>query len=70
MIRVHGINPNSPLAHEMREERQNILDMQAFTIINGLIAKGSDWSFIEDVTSITQADWQALQKRVKALQSS
>lgn len=83
MIRVHGINPNSPLAHEMREERQKGLeqgreqgidigidigqDKMAVTIIKGLLANNVSWPLIQDATGVSQAEWPALQERVKLL---
>ena len=76
MALAHPIHPESAFARELREERQKGIDkglelgieqgiergleLDKLDVIVGMLAKGCDWSFIESITHLDQAGYEAL----------
>jgi len=76
---VHPINPKSSFAKELRDERaqgiaegisQGItegLERDKIEVIEGMLAKGCDWSFIQDITHLDQQGFENLKSKYRAL---
>ncbi len=76
MALVHPINPNSPFAQELREERQKGIDeglekgveqgiekgleLDKLDVIAGMLENGLEWVIIQKITHLDQAGYEAL----------
>ena len=64
---AHPVNPLSPYMQELREEHQKGIDqgleLEKLEVIQNLLAKSMDWAFIESVTHLDQAGYEALQAK-------
>ena len=76
MALVHPINPNSPFAQELREERQKGIDeglekgveqgiekgleLDKLDVIAGMLENGLEWVIIQKITHLDQAGYKAL----------
>jgi len=75
MVHAHAINPKSPFAQDLREERQKGieqgieqgiaegLEMERIEVVQGMLAKGFDWQTISDITHLNQTGFEALRTK-------
>jgi len=75
MVHAHAINPDSPFAQELREEHQKGveqgidqgiiegLELEKIEVIQGMLAKGCDWQFIQDITHLNPTSFEELQAK-------
>ena len=62
MALAHPIHPQSGFAQELREERAKGELQNQLEVIDRMLAKGSTWDFITDVTGMEQREHEALRK--------
>jgi len=62
MALAHPIHPQSAFAQELREERAKGELQNQLEVIDRMLAKGSTWDFITDVTGMEQREHEALRK--------
>ena len=71
MALAHPIHPESAFARELREERQKGIDegleqgleLDKLNVIDAMLSKGCDWTFIESITHLDQAGYEALKAK-------
>ena len=75
MLHAHAINPDSPFAQELLEEHQKGveqgieqgiaegLELKQIDVVHGMLAKGCDWDFIQDITQLNPTSFEALQAK-------
>ena len=75
MALAHAINPQSAFAQELREERQKGveqgieqgiiegLELKQIEVIQGMLAKGCDWQFIQDITHLNPSSFEVLRAK-------
>ncbi len=67
MALAHPIHPESAFARELREEHQKGIDEglehKELDAIAGMLSKGCDWTFIESITHLDQAGYEALKAK-------
>lgn len=75
MALVHPINPKSPFAQELREERQKgleqglqrgqeLVEQGRLDVIRGMLDKGFDWVTIESIVHLDQAGYELLKAKL------